>query len=54
MRENIEINIFLHRRRKICEHMKNTEIIKKNISKTKEGGWTDKKNKIERERERER
>ena len=27
MRENIEINNFLQRKRKICEHIKNTEII---------------------------
>ena len=28
MRENIEIN-FLHRRRKMCEHIKNTKIVLK-------------------------
>ena len=27
MRENIEINNFLHRRRRMCEHIKNTEIL---------------------------
>ena len=27
MRENIEINNFLHRGRKMCEHIKNTAII---------------------------
>ena len=27
MRENIEINNFLQRKMKICEHIKNTEII---------------------------
>ena len=27
MRENIEINNFLHRKRKMCEHIKNNEII---------------------------
>ena len=32
MRENIEIIFFLHRRRKMCEHIKNTEIIKKKLT----------------------